>query len=94
MVKEDRQTWKANYFLRIKEYFETYKSVFIVGADNVRSSQMQQIRRALRGKAVLLMGKNTMIRKALRGFMSSVPQLDRCVVKGFEQVYVCPAFLS
>lgn len=81
---EDRQTWKANYFLRIKEYFETYKSVFIVGADNVRSSQMQQIRRALRGKAVLLMGKNTMIRKALRGFMSSVPQLDRLLpyVKG------------
>jgi len=36
-----------------------------VGADNVGSKQMQQIRVALRGKAVLLMGKNTMIRNAL-----------------------------
>lgn len=31
--------------------------------DNVGSNQMQQIRQALRGQAVVLMGKNTRIRK-------------------------------
>jgi large subunit ribosomal protein LP0 len=38
----------------------------IVGVDNVGSKQMQTIRMSLRGKAVVLMGKNTMIRTALR----------------------------
>ena len=77
MVKEDRQTWKANYFLRLKEYFETYKSAFIVGADNVGSRQMQQIRISLRGRAQVLMGKNTMIRKALRTYITSMPHLEK-----------------
>jgi len=38
-----------------------------VGADNVGSKQMQHIRMSLRGSAVVLMGKNTMIRKANSG---------------------------
>lgn len=37
----------------------------MVGVDNVTSKQMQDIRMDLRGRAVVLMGKNTMIRKAL-----------------------------
>jgi len=37
---------------------------------------MSKIRRALRGKAVLLMGKNTMIRKALRGHIQNNPKLE------------------
>lgn len=77
MVKGDRQTWKANYFLRLKEAFETYNSVFLVGADNVGSRQMQHIRKAMRGRGVILMGKNTMMRKAIRSFLTSMPQLER-----------------
>merc|ERR1739838_1202329 len=50
---------------------------FIVGADNVGSKQMQEIRIALRGKAVVLMGKNTMMRKAIRGHLESNPDLER-----------------
>merc|ERR1712177_154783 len=38
---------------------------------------MQQIRIALRGKAVVLMGKNTMMRKAIRGHMSNNPDLEK-----------------
>jgi len=37
----------------------------LVGVDHVTSRQMQDIRMELRGTAVVLMGKNTMIRKAL-----------------------------
>eukprot|EP00933_Yihiella_yeosuensis_P018114 TRINITY_DN14_c0_g1_i1.p1 TRINITY_DN14_c0_g1~~TRINITY_DN14_c0_g1_i1.p1 ORF type:complete len:317 (-),score=119.15 TRINITY_DN14_c0_g1_i1:140-1090(-) len=40
-------------------------SALLVGVDHVASKQMQNIRVELRGKAVVLMGKNTMIRKAL-----------------------------
>jgi large subunit ribosomal protein LP0 len=37
---------------------------------------MQQIRKAMRGKATLLMGKNTMIRKAMRDHLEKTPELE------------------
>lgn len=77
MVKEDRTVWKSNYFLKITSLFDEYPKAFIVNADNVGSKQMQQIRQALRGKAVILMGKNTMMRKAIRGHLESNPGLER-----------------
>jgi len=46
-------------------------------ADNVGSKQMQQIRMSLRGHAVVLMGKNTMMRKAIRGHLGQNPKLER-----------------
>lgn len=38
---------------------------------------MHQIRVALRGKGVVLMGKNTMVRRALRTLLSELPQFER-----------------
>jgi large subunit ribosomal protein LP0 len=52
-------------------------SIFIVNVDNVGSNQMHQIRVALRGKGVVLMGKNTMVRRALRSIIAEYPQLER-----------------
>jgi len=77
MVKEDRTVWKSNYFLKITSLFDEYPKAFIVNADNVGSKQMQQIRQALRGRAVILMGKNTMMRKAIRGHLENNPGLER-----------------
>lgn len=77
MVKEDKATWKSNYFMKITQLFDSYPKCFIVNADNVGSKQMQQIRLALRGKAVVLMGKNTMMRKAIRGHLDSIPALEK-----------------
>ena len=77
MVREDKSTWKANYFTKLENLLEEYPKCFIVGADNVGSKQMQEIRIALRGKAVVLMGKNTMMRKAIRGYMEKNPDLER-----------------
>jgi len=77
MVREDRSTWKANYFTKLENLLEEYPKCFIVGADNVGSKQMQEIRIALRGKAVVLMGKNTMMRKAIRGYLEKNPDLER-----------------
>lgn len=56
---------KALYFERLKGLLEGYKSVFIVGVDNVSSQQMHEIRHSLRDEAVVLMGKNTMVRFVL-----------------------------
>lgn len=56
---------------------DKYPKCFIVCVDNVGSRQMQQIRTALRKHAVVLMGKNTMIRKAIRGHLPSNPKLEK-----------------
>lgn len=77
MVREDRSTWKANYFIKIEQLLETYPKCFIVSADNVGSKQMQQIRIAVRGKGEVLMGKNTMMRKAIRGQLQKLPGLEK-----------------
>lgn len=79
MVKEDRSTWKANYFIRVVRLFDDYPKCFIVGIDNVRSNQMQQIRKSLRNQAELLMGKNTMIKKAMKPIIQKNPQLEKIV---------------
>lgn len=77
MVREDRTAWKASYFIKLGELFDEYPKAFIVGVDNVGSKQMQQIRLSLRGHAVVLNGKNTMIRKALRAHLEKNPNLEK-----------------
>lgn len=52
---------KAGYFDKLKGLLEEYRSIFIVTVDNVSSQQMHEIRHALRGEGVVLMGKNTMV---------------------------------
>lgn len=84
MVREDKTTWKSNYFLRLVQLLDEFPKCFIVGVDNVGSKQMQTIRVSLRKHAVLLMGKNTMIRKAIRGHLDNNPALERLLphIKG------------
>jgi len=68
---------KEAYFVKLRLLLETYPSIFIVNVDNVGSNQMHQIRVALRGTGVVLMGKNTMVRRALRVLLSELPQYER-----------------
>ncbi|KAL9714276.1 ribosomal protein P0 (A0) (L10E) [Leucoagaricus gongylophorus] len=68
---------KEQYSQKLKELFHAYRSIFIVNVDNVGSNQMHQIRVALRGKGVVLMGKNTMIRRVIRSNLSESPELER-----------------
>jgi large subunit ribosomal protein LP0 len=67
---------KAKYWKHLTSLLDEYTKVLIVTADNVGSNQMQQIRKSLRGQAVLLMGKNTMIRKAIRDHLEKTPDLE------------------
>jgi len=67
---------KQAYFTKLNALLEGYQKILIVGADNVGSNQMQKVRKALRGKGVVLMGKNTMVRKAVRGYAESNAKLQ------------------
>ncbi|EIE92475.1 hypothetical protein RO3G_16997 [Rhizopus delemar RA 99-880] len=75
---------KAAYFQKLNDYLNTYQSIFIVNVDNVSSNQMHQIRVSLRGEATVLMGKNTMVRRALKGLIGERPELEKLLnfVKG------------
>ncbi|KAK3310571.1 ribosomal protein L10 [Chaetomium strumarium] len=75
---------KAGYFDKLKGLLEEYRSIFIVSVDNVSSQQMHEIRQALRGEGVVLMGKNTMVRRALKTFVADTPEYERLLpfVKG------------
>jgi len=57
---------KQIYFDKLVDLCVNTPKALIISADHVASKQMQNIRMDLRGKAVVLMGKNTMIRKALQ----------------------------
>lgn len=62
----DRRARKEKFVVKLRDAVATYKNVLIVGVDNVGSNQMQKVRVALRGQAIVLMGKNTLIRKIFR----------------------------
>uniref|UniRef100_A0A4D5R9X1 60S acidic ribosomal protein P0 n=1 Tax=Scolopendra viridis TaxID=118503 RepID=A0A4D5R9X1_SCOVI len=84
MGREDKSTWKSNYFIKLIQLLDEYPKCFVVGVDNVGSKQMQQIRMSLRGCGSVLMGKNTMIRKAIRSHLEKNPALERLIahIKG------------
>eukprot|EP00994_Dinema_validum_P009630 NODE_968_length_1196_cov_758.204882_g730_i0.p2 GENE.NODE_968_length_1196_cov_758.204882_g730_i0~~NODE_968_length_1196_cov_758.204882_g730_i0.p2 ORF type:complete len:345 (+),score=113.57 NODE_968_length_1196_cov_758.204882_g730_i0:71-1105(+) len=56
---------KVSYFTKANALFDEYDKAMVVLCDNVQSRQMQHIRTSLRGKASVLMGKNTMMKKVL-----------------------------
>lgn len=84
MVKEDRASWKSAYFDKMTALLDEYPKCLIVGADNVGSRQMQKIRIALRGHGIVLMGKNTMMRKAIRRHLENNAALEKLLpfIKG------------
>ncbi|GJQ10328.1 hypothetical protein GpartN1_g5135.t1 [Galdieria partita] len=76
-MPQSRAERKASYFERIITYFEKFDKVLVIGVDNVGSNQLQKLRQALRKDCEVLMGKNTMIRKALKSHLSKNPALEK-----------------
>jgi len=67
---------KQQYFGKLIKLLDEYQKLLIVGIDNVGSNQLHKVRQELRGKAVVLMGKNTMIRKAIKGHIENNKSLE------------------
>lgn len=63
MAKRDK---KEQYHARLCEFLDEYDKCFIVHADNVGSKQFMDIRKGLRPNSVILMGKNTMMKRSIR----------------------------
>jgi hypothetical protein len=77
MVKGDRQAWKAAYFEKARKLLGSYEKIFICDADNVTSKQFQEIRTGMRGQGEILMGKNTMMKKAIREVANQNPAVEK-----------------
>ncbi|KAI3632845.1 hypothetical protein MIR68_008920 [Amoeboaphelidium protococcarum] len=75
---------KAAYFTKVESLLKDYKSILVCNVDNVGSNQMHQIRKTLRGEAVVLMGKNTLVKKAIRNAGGDNPEYERLMplIKG------------
>jgi len=77
---------KQEYFDKLVDLCVNTPKALIVNINHVASKQMQDIRMDLRGRAVVLMGKNTMIRKALQLGHEQHPEAGlenlRSVMKG------------
>lgn len=73
----DKKAKKVNYFKTFLSLVDEYPKILVVNADNVGSNHLQSIRRDLRAEnAVVLMGKNTLMRKAIRENLSTRPKLE------------------
>lgn len=70
---------RGEYFGKITALMEKYPNILVVHADHVGSRQMAEIRLELREKAVILMGKNTMIRTALKQLAERMPQVESLI---------------
>jgi len=84
LSKEQKKEKKANYLAKIKKYFADYNQVVVVKVDNVGSAQFQIIRKELRGVCEFVMGKNTLIRRAIKDELEVKPELGNLLehIKG------------
>jgi large subunit ribosomal protein LP0 len=63
---------KVEKFKKILDYLEKFHKAFLIDCNNVGSKQFQSIRRAIRESSIILMGKNTLIKRCLRSYF------DKC----------------
>lgn len=61
-----RQQRKDKYYAKVADLLTNFDKGFIVHADNVSSHQFMMMRAGMRPTSVILMGKNTMMKKCIR----------------------------
>jgi len=76
IVENKKWVRKSAYWNKLNTALDEYKNILVIGVDFVGSKQMQQVRIALRGKGIVLMGKNTIIRKVFRERAEKNPALE------------------
>jgi len=82
MPNAEKLAKKQKYFDKLQDLCVNSVAALIVHVDHVTSKQMQMIRYELRGRGTVLMGKNTMIRKALELGHELHPDVGMNVLRG------------
>lgn len=68
---------KLAYRAKLEQLLETYHSVLLCEVDMVGSKQIQTVRQKLRGKGVMLLGKNTVMRRVMKDFRAKNPKIEK-----------------
>lgn len=76
---QKRKKRKERYAVYLMALLARFKSVLLIGIDNVGSNQMAKVRMALRGRAVFLCGKKTQIRRILTNASAEQPRLKALI---------------
>lgn len=77
MLTQQVAVWKREIFDDLTELLKKYSVVAVADLQKVRSSQIQEIRKKLRGKADLVVTKNTILRKASEKMSTEKKNIDR-----------------
>lgn len=70
-----KKTRERKYELadQLTEHLGNYTKCFVVEVDNVGSNQLHEIRKAMRGDALIYCGKNTQMRRCVRKYCENNP---------------------
>lgn len=70
---------KQEYFSRIQKAFDEYPRLMLVNADNVGSMQMHQLRAMVRQDSLMIFGKNTQMKRAIREKAEDNPDVEKLI---------------
>ncbi|WP_091936414.1 50S ribosomal protein L10 [Methanolobus profundi] len=84
MMEEDHHSshipqWKKDEVEEIKELINEYPIMGVIGIGGIPAKQLQKMRRDLKGKAVLKVARNTLIRRAIDQSSDDVKEMDQYV---------------
>ena len=77
MLTRQIAAWKKEIYSDLVELLQKYPVVAVADLQKVRSSQIQEIRKKLRGKAELIVAKNTILRKASEMLATEKTNVDK-----------------
>jgi large subunit ribosomal protein L10 len=77
MITQQVAVWKKEIFNDLERLLKEYSVVAVADLQKVRSSQIQEIRKKLRGKADLIVAKNTILKKAAEKNASNRENIDK-----------------
>ncbi len=77
MLTQQVAVWKKEILDDLLELLKKYSVIAVADLQKVRSSQIQEIRKKLRGKADLIVAKNTILRKACEKIASEKKDVDK-----------------
>jgi large subunit ribosomal protein L10 len=77
MITQQVAAWKKEIYGDLVQLLEKYSVVAVADLQKVRSSQIQEIRKKLRGKADLVVAKNSILRKASDSMASKKENVNK-----------------
>ncbi len=77
MLAQQVAVWKREIYDDLLELLKKYTVIAVADLQKVRSSQIQEIRKKLRGKADLIVAKNTILRKASAKIAGEMKGIDK-----------------